>query len=103
MYGIRILAGDQWEILDEQGIARFQGAMRQCEDWLDYRDNILRRPPVCAAAGPRAVIVWSSVLVGLLGAATVSLGRYLLFLYLTTADGVWQTAIGWPADSHLET
>jgi hypothetical protein len=38
-YYIGPVAGDQWTIVDEDGGIKVVGTKRQCEDWVDWRDN----------------------------------------------------------------
>jgi hypothetical protein len=84
MYGIRTLTGNQWEIHDDSGHARFRGTMRQCEDWLDLLDNTQCCTRASTAAKTRAPIAWRTMLAGLFWATTVSVGLYLYFAYQAT-------------------
>jgi hypothetical protein len=49
MYGIQNRIGNQWVVVDTHGQTMCIGTMRQCEDWLDCRDNL----PATGAASRR--------------------------------------------------
>lgn len=43
MYRIRSINADHWTIVNDADRVMFTGSVRQCEDWLDYAENMERR------------------------------------------------------------
>lgn len=42
MYRVKQLDNESWAIVDRGDATLFVGTMRQCEDWLDHRQNMDR-------------------------------------------------------------
>jgi hypothetical protein len=49
LYRVGPVAGDRWTIVDEDGGIMFAGTKRQCEDWLDWRENSRARTGILSA------------------------------------------------------
>ena len=80
MYGIQIRSGKQWAVVDGCEQTMCVGTMRQCEDWLDFRDNNPRgavdsRGGICGSEG-----LWRAVPIGLFWSTAVAVGLCALYL-----------------------
>lgn len=40
MYRVQYRSGDQWVVVGRDGQTMCIGTMGQCEDWLDFRENL---------------------------------------------------------------
>ena len=40
MLQLQLADRDRWTIVDEQNQLRFAGTLHECEDWLDFQDNV---------------------------------------------------------------
>jgi len=50
--------GGPWAVLDEQDRPLYLGTYRQCEDWLDRRQNLALSPAAMAPPKRATVIGW---------------------------------------------
>jgi len=45
MYKLRHVNKDRWSVLDADDVPVFEGTLRECEDWLDHRENLAANRP----------------------------------------------------------
>lgn len=79
MYAIERSFNGRVHVIDGTGSVRFRGSMRECEDWLDFRDNnptdVMSSTACCDNAASRRHLVPSALVWG-----ATAVDFYLLLL-----------------------